>query len=198
MKALCIKVVAGLCISAMMPASAAKFDVNPLGELTMPIDNRCEMSVSMSNIDYGVNSRGQLQDVAGQKVSFGKRSLTMSIVCPYSQLMRVVLRGSQRTGDDQLQFGDRGGMSLRVLNAELDGQSTELTSINAEGTLKGASSDNLYLRPDFGMMATRNGQAIQGKSFTARLEVEPVMAEKEARVSAPKVSEANFSLELIN
>lgn len=188
---------AGVLISIAGQASAAKLDINPLGESSLPIDRRCEVSVSTPNIDYGTQSRWQLQDSAGgQKVSPGKRSFTLSVVCPYRQVMRVIVRGS-KAPDGQLLYGDRGSMSLRVMDAELDGQLAELSAINAEGGLKVQTKDRLYLRPDFGMIATQNGQPVKGKFLTVRLEAEPIMAEKDARISSPLVSEANFSLELI-
>ncbi|MCU4369582.1 hypothetical protein [Acinetobacter courvalinii] len=197
MKALSTTLAAGLCIFAATQVSAAKIDINPLGEMTiLPVENLCEVSISNPDVDYGVLSRWQLQDVVGRQVSFGKRTLTLSVVCPFKQTMRVVLRSS-RSQEGQLQFGDQGRMSVRVIDAELEGKSTELGSINSEGILKGASKDHLYLRPDFGMVATQNGQPIKGKTFTARLEIEPLMSEKAARVTSLQVSEANFTLELI-
>lgn len=197
MNALCISFTVGLCIFVSIQVSAAKIDINPLGEMTIiPIDNLCQLSVSNPNVDYGVLSRWQLQNVTDRYLSFGRRTFTLSVACPFSQTMRVVLR-SNRSHEGQLQFGEQGHMSLRVLDAELDGKSTELSSINAEGTLKGVSKDYLYLRPDLGMVATQNGQSIKGKTFTARLEMEPVTTEKAASVTSLQVSKANFTLELI-
>jgi len=197
MKALNLTMIAGILMSTMCYANAAKLDINALGGSILPIDHRCEVSVNMPVIDYGTQSRWQLQDVAGgQKLTTGKRNFTLNIVCPYAQNMRVVLRGS-RSNEGQLRYGDRGSMSLRVLDAQLDGQSVELSSITAEGAVKAGAASSLNLTPDTGMMATRNGQAVKGKTFNARLEVEPMMVEKDARVARPLVSESNFTLELL-
>lgn len=197
MNALNIMLGIGLYLFSTAQVSAAKINVNPLGEMTiLPIENLCEVNVSTPKIDYGTRTSGQLKSInSGQQLSLGKRTLTLNVACPFNQVMQVVLRSS-RSHDGLLQFGDYGSMSLKVLGAEVDGKPTQLTLIK-DGIHKRSASDSLELRPDFGMMATREGKAVKGKTFTAKLEIEAVMAEKEARVSSQQVSEANLTLELI-
>lgn len=185
----------GLYISPMSQVAAAKLDVNPLGEYSIPTDTRCVINVSNSVINYGVQSRWQMEERSGQKVSPGKRTFTLSVVCPYSQTMRVILRGTSAY-DGQLQYGTGGSVSLKILDAALDGKPIQLSLIE-NGIHKKIANDSLELRPDLGMMAMRDGDAVKGKNFTARVEVEPVLPEKEARVTSRQISEAIFSFELI-
>jgi hypothetical protein len=197
MKILYLTLGVGLFFTATTHLNAAKMEVNPLGEMTiLPIEKRCEVNVSTPEIDYGIRTSGQLERLTdGKKLTFGKRYLTLNIFCPFNQVMRVVLR-SNRDHEGQFQFGGNSSMRLRVLDAELDGKATQLTLIK-DGIQKKSASESLELRPDFGMMATRNGEAIKGKIFSARLEVEPVLSEQDTHVSRRQVAEAHVTLELL-
>ncbi|WBF46154.1 fimbrial protein [Serratia rubidaea] len=170
----------------------------PDTDLTPPPDSRCSLSAGAPVIDYGVQSRWQLQDAGGpQRVTPGKRSLQLSVVCPYSQTMHLVLRG-ERAGNGELRYGERGSVALRLLDAQLDGQSVQIAAATPDGVIGGAGQTSLRLQPDSGFTAVQNGRPLKGKSFTARIELEPVMPESDARVSARQVSEANLTLELMN
>ncbi|UUW17347.1 fimbrial protein [Serratia ureilytica] len=164
----------------------------------LPIDTRCSVSAGAPVIDYGTQSRWQLQDVAGgQKVTPGKRMLMVSVVCPHTQTMRLTLRGD-RAGNGDLRYGDRGSVSLRLLEAQLDGQNVQVAATTPDGMLSGAPESSLLLQPGNSLVATLNGQPAKGKSFTARIELEPVMPESAARVSARQISESNLTLELMD
>ncbi|RTF43319.1 fimbrial protein [Serratia marcescens] len=168
------------------------------GGLTPPPDNRCSLSAGAPVVDYGVQSRWQLQDTGGpQRVTPGKRSLQLNVVCPYSQSMRLTLRG-ERAGNGELRYGERGSVALRLLDAQLDGQGVQLAATTSDGVLSGGGQDSLQLLPGNGFAAVQNGRLLKGKSFTARIELEPVMPESAARVSARQVSEANLTLELMD
>lgn len=168
------------------------------GGMTPPPDNRCSLSAGAPMIDYGVQSRWQLQDAGGpQRVTPGKRSLQLNVVCPHSQAMRLMLRG-ERAGNGELRYGERGSVALRLLDAQLDGQGVQLAATTPDGVLSSGGQDSLRLLPGNGFAVVQNGQLLKGKSFTARIELEPVMPESAARVSARQVSEANLTLELMN
>ncbi|WP_202743789.1 hypothetical protein [Acinetobacter calcoaceticus] len=196
MKAFNVVVVLGFGLIMATKVSAAKMDINPLGEMTiLPIENLCEVNVSNAHIDFGAKTVGQLQPIAGeQKRSLGKRSFRLNVVCPFTQEMRVVLR-SGRSTNGQLPFGEGGSITLRISNAELDAKPMQLSLIK-DGMHKKTASDSVFLRPDFGVMATDGGNVIKGKTFSAQLEVEPVLSEKELPVSQRKI-ETNFTLELV-
>ena len=163
----------------------------------LPTNTDCNLSTNTTVIDYGSHSRWQLQDIdGGQKVSFGKRMLMVSVVCPYSQVMRVMLRGD-RAGNGSLRYGDWGSVTIRLLDAQLDGQNVPVTITTADGRVSGAA-ENILLQPGNTIVAMHNGQPAKGKNFTARVELEPVMSKSDARVSARQLIESNLALDLMD
>lgn len=184
---------------ALFLVGAARADLRDAGSgLTPPPANRCSLSAGAPVIDYGVQSRWQLQEAGDpRQVTPGKRSLVLNVVCPYSQTMRLMLRG-EPAGNGELRYGERGSVKLLLTDAQLDGQSVLLAATAQGDVISGDAKSSLQLRPGHGFAAVQNGRLLKGKSFTARIELEPVMPESNARVSARQVSEANLTLELIN
>jgi hypothetical protein len=198
MKTLFKTVVLGLALSQSAEAISALHGTTADRASILPIDTRCSLSAGAPVIDYGTQSRWQLQDVdGGQKVTPGKRMLMVSVVCPYSQILRLTVRGDRATNGD-LRYGSRGSASLRLLDAQLDGQSVQVATTTPDGVLSGAPVSSLLLQPGNSIAATHNGQLAKGKSFTVRIELEPVMPESAARVSAREISESHLTLELMD
>ncbi|MFL1501611.1 fimbrial protein [Pseudomonas sp. O64] len=168
-------------------------------QFNLPVDARCKLSLGSHVIDYGTMSRGQLQDTTQGRNTLtpGKRTMILSAVCPYSQSMRFALRGD-RSATGNLRYGDQGSMTVRISEAQLDGQSVQVVSTSLEGIVSGAASDTRLLQPGQIFAPIANGRLAKGKAFTARLEIEPVLPEAETRVSARQSSEATLTLELMN
>jgi len=187
-----------LAFSPMAQAIAVGNDMGPNIGTILPSDMRCHLSASAAVIDYGSHSRWQLQDVGGgQQVSPGKRMLMVSVVCPYSQTMRVMLRGD-RASNGNLRYGDRGNVTMRLLDAQLDGQNIPVATTTADGRVSGAAETSMSLQPGNGIVAMHNGQPAKGKTFTARIQLEPVMPESDARISARQITESSLDLDLMD
>lgn len=198
-------VLLGLLLSPSVQAQPGGFErpVNLLPNLpnlpnhpSLPADRRCQISTSSPEINYGDMSPAQLQELAGgRRLTPGKRMMTVSVTCPYSQSMRLTLRG-ERASNGDLRYGERGSLSLRMLEAQLDGRPVQLTTTKADGRLNGSARSDVALRPGDSVAATQNGQRIVGKNFQLQLEVEPVMPESATRVTARQVNEALLRLDL--
>lgn len=161
----------------------------------LPTDNRCLVSANAAVIDYGTQSRWQLQDIGGQKVTPGKRILMLSIVCPYTQVPRVIVRGeSARNGD--VRYGERGSIRLRICDVQLDGKPLPVAMITPDGAPIGQAEPCLTLKPGNRFAPASDGQAAQGKQLTAKIEIMPVLDEEDARNPARQTRTAGFSLEL--
>ncbi|AHG19499.2 hypothetical protein Z042_07640 [Chania multitudinisentens RB-25] len=171
-------------------AVSAWQDMNPDMPSGLPVDSRCTLSVSTPVIDYGNQSRWQLQDTTGGQVTPGKRTLMLSVVCPYTQPLKLALRSD-------LRYGARGNINVSLSEAQLDGQSVQLASTTPEGVLNGVPANSLRLQPGSHFAAVQNGRLARGKSLTLRIEIEPLLAERDTRVSAHQSNEATLTMELM-
>ncbi|KFC76672.1 hypothetical protein [Buttiauxella agrestis] len=162
-----------------------------------PVDGRCHLSVSNSNVDYGVLSRWQLQQATGvpQALSPGKRLVMVNVMCPYSENMRVTLHGDLSSHGD-FRYGNTGRMRVNLFSAQLDGQDVDIALSTPEGVLLKGPVNTLGIMPEQTFTTVLNGQVTQGKALTFRLELEPILTESEARATSRQVSQANLNLEL--
>lgn len=192
MKAFLITLAMMLALSPVTPSIAAG---NNMPGIILPGDTRCKVSASSEVIDYGSYSRGQLQDAGGQKVSPGKRILMVNAVCPYKKVMRVILHGD-KASNGNLRYGNKGSVTMRLLDAQLDGKSVQVAATKVGSHLRTSVESNILLQPGQGIVAIHNDQPAEGRSFTARIEIEPVMPESDARVSAYQTIESNLTFEL--
>lgn len=181
-------------VGAVLPVA----DVQ-LNQPSLPVDSRCSLSTGGGMIDYGNQSRWQLQEAStgGNSLTPGKRTLTLSVVCPYTQLLRLILRGDRAENGD-LRYGDRGSIVVRLFDTQLDGQSVQIMNVTPSGGVNGTATNSHLLKPGETIAATLNGQLIKGKVFTARLEIEPIMTKEEARVAVSTRKESFLTLELVN
>jgi len=125
-----------------------------------------------------------------------KRTVVLSVGCPYSQSMRLALRGAQAPNGDLL-YGDRGSVKILVQDAQIDGQAVQLTKTTADGVLDGVAEPSLQLQPGKSFAATLNGHFVQGKSFSAQIEIEPIFPVDAFRASSRQTSESLMTWELL-
>ncbi|MGR7043433.1 fimbrial protein [Klebsiella aerogenes] len=161
-------------------------------------DNYCRLSVGNQTIDYGNLSRWQLEEFkGGQQVSPGKRSTSLSVVCPYSQVMSLAVRGD-KAANGELRYGGEGYLSIRLSDVQLDGQTVQLVETTPEGVRRGTPAEELKLAPGKYFSVLSNNQLARGKMLSARMEIEPMLPEHAARVSARQLNESSLTLELMN
>ncbi|MFQ1681644.1 hypothetical protein ACK08B_17490 [Pantoea dispersa] len=154
-------------------------------------DTPCSLSLGTQEVNYGRQTRYQLTDAGGGQLSPGKRELLLGVVCPYSQPMKLALRGD-RALDGALRWGEHGSVRLRLYDARLDGQPVALLQEQS-----GQSSESLLLRPGEPFSAVQNGNVVEGKTFTAQLEIVPLLPESASRVALQTDNEARLTLELL-
>lgn len=187
-------VLMGILIGMAVSQSANVF----AGQLTSTAESRCTISAGNTEIDYGTLSRWQMQEVGEyQGVTPGKRMLSLGIICPYTHTMRVMLRGD-RTVSGNLRYGDRGHLILRISNAQLDGQQVQIATTTPVGAGNMESSSVLTLQPGQSFVPMNNGKPLEGKRFTAQIEIQPIIPEDEAKVGVIRTNESRLTFELIN
>ncbi|MBB1202752.1 fimbrial protein [Enterobacteriaceae bacterium 89] len=160
---------------------------------TLPVDPRCTLSVGNSEIDYGRQSRGQLQ-LSGSTYSPGKRVMLLSVICPAPRVMTLAVQG-ERARDGSLSYGENGRLRVRIRDAQLDGHPVELRDISHG---QPPSQSVLPLKADSRIEVTQNGLPVSGKTLTAQLELLPELSMEEATVNRSTEFQSRFSLDVIN
>lgn len=177
---------------AMNPSSTDHFNTGAL-----PEDRRCNITISSQAIDFGILSRWQLKEAApGNTVMLGQRNLSLSVSCPYSQVIHLYLHGDLAQ-DGSVRFGRAGSLKLNLVDAQLDGQPVQLTPLTLDRIRLGAEQNSLILKAGSSFAASRNGSLIIGKAFTAQLEVRPFLPEHEVRVRTHQRSDSRLTIDLI-
>lgn len=169
---------------------------NPFTPQQIP-DTRCTISVSNPFVDYGVMSRWQMQDLPNRQVTPGLRSTMVNVVCPHPRPIKLLVQGEvNETG--HLRYGENGYTRFRLLDIQLDGNAAELRPLSPDGALAEAASEALPLASGQRLITVSSGRVIEGKTLTARLEVQPILGEENARVSSMRRSESQLTLTLID
>lgn len=160
-------------------------------------DRRCVLSLGGELIDYGTKTRWQLRNAPAlvDSYSFGKRTVMLSVICPFAQGIRLTLRG-QTNASGNVAFGEHGGLIIRLSNAQVDGKSTQIAGGTAKGIINGAAADSPLLQPGHTFAPTVGGKLARGKTLTVYLEIEPVIPTADARVSKRQRSETSLRIEL--
>ncbi|KFK95640.1 MULTISPECIES: hypothetical protein [unclassified Serratia (in: enterobacteria)] len=163
------------------------------------VDTRCNMSLGAQTIDYGSKTRWELKSSSNTPSSLtpGKRTLMLSVICPYSQPIQFFLSGAG-TAEGQLRYGDKGSLRLTIRDAKVDNNSVQLAISAQNGIITGQPQPLLMLKSDSGFSPTENGQAIKGKVFNAMLDIEPEIKEYDTKVTSPQINETSFTVTLVN
>lgn len=161
-------------------------------------DRRCSLSLGKELIDYGTQTRSQLQNApsVSNSFTFGKRTVMLSVICPSEQDFRLTLRSQTNAGGNVV-YGERGSLFVRLSNVQVDGKSVQIAGSSVGGIIDDAASDSRFLQPDRAFVTVKNGTVAKGKTLTARMEVEPVVPTEDARVSQRQIIEARLSMELM-
>lgn len=158
-----------------------------------PIDPRCSLSVGNGVIDFGSQTKAQMQQ-SGRSFSPGKRTLTLSVACPVARQMKLAVQGD-RGANGNLRYGSEGSVKARLFEATLDGQPVQLRDISQS---EQPAKNELPLSAGSRIAVTRQGMPVMGKSLMIKLELEPEITNQAASLRSRTTSEATFSISMIN
>lgn len=146
-------------------------------------DDTCEALLSPEQIDYGRQTRGELlrrstrQDI----VSFEPRTVSLNIQC--AQPTPITLRFLGIAADtDSYQFGIDGRMTLTLEQAQLDGRSVNLSTVQGPGSPLGQVDSSAVLRPNQAIVPVVAGQPASGQHLSLTVRVAPIAPEAATRV----------------
>jgi hypothetical protein len=129
----------------------------------------CQLNLSQPVLDYGLMNRAIRADSAAER-NLGERRLSLTLTCSTPTDMSLFYRARTATAN-RFHFAERGTYQVRIRDAVLDGQSVELGLIAAVGQPPGQTASELVWRPEHGVAPTQGGVPLQGRTFSAQLEL---------------------------
>jgi hypothetical protein len=140
----------------------------------------CQLNVSQPVLDFGLMNRATRFDTAPVR-SLGERRLNLSLSCSRATDMSVFYRAMAATAE-RYHFAERGSYQIRVSEGVLDGRPVDLGLIAAAGQPPVHSASSVIWRPEHGIVPVSTGLAVQGRSFSAQLEVTASVQEQAIQV----------------
>ncbi|WP_433736995.1 DUF1120 domain-containing protein [Pseudomonas putida] len=137
--------------------------------LTWASADDCQLNLSQPVLDYGLMNRAVRPDASTER-NLGERHLSLTLSCSAPVDMSVFYRAMAATAN-RFHFADRGSYQVRIRDAVLDGQSVDIGLIAGVGQSPAQTASNLIWRPDHGVVPVNAGVPMQGRSFSAQLEV---------------------------
>lgn len=131
--------------------------------------DECQFNLSQAELDYGLMNRAIRPDSAPER-NLGERQLSLSLSCAHPTDMSVFYRAMAATAE-RFHFADRGSYRMRIRDAVLDGQSVELGLIAGVGQPPAQTASSLIWRPAHGVAPVKAGVPLQGRTFSAQLEL---------------------------
>ncbi|MGE8150671.1 DUF1120 domain-containing protein [Pseudomonas vancouverensis] len=129
----------------------------------------CQFNLSQPLLDYGLMNRAIRPDSAPER-NLGERHLSLSLSCSAPIDMSLFYRAMAATAQ-RFHFADRGTYQIRIRDAVLDGQAVDIGLIAGVGQTPTQTASNLIWRPDHGIVPVKAEVPLQGRTFSAQLEV---------------------------
>lgn len=129
----------------------------------------CQFNLSQPVLDYGLMNRAIRPDAAPER-NLGERQLSLTLSCAQPIDMSLFYRAMAATAE-RFHFAERGSYQMRIRDAVLDGQSVEIGLIAGVGQPPAEMASSLIWRPEHGIVPVQAGVAVQGRSFSAQLQL---------------------------
>ncbi|VVQ01853.1 hypothetical protein PS918_04242 [Pseudomonas fluorescens] len=129
----------------------------------------CRLNLSQPVLDYGLMNRAIRPDLAPER-NLGERHTNLSLSCPQPMDMSLFYRAMAATAE-RFHFAERGSYRMRIHGAVLDGQSVDIGLIAGVGQSPVETGSSLIWRPAHGVVPVEAGVPLQGRHFSAQLEL---------------------------
>lgn len=151
------------------------------------------MSLSQDRLDYGRLHPGELLVEQPGKAEFalGKRTLSLNVICAEPTAMALRF-DSPAAGPEAFSLGLHGHFTLSLKRPRLDGQAVELFQGRARSL-----EQSSRLLPAQTLVARQGGGPVQGRMFSALVEIESYLPSSAARVRDETLIDGRGRFELV-
>lgn len=161
----------------------------------IPSEN-CQLVISAPDMNYGTLTRNALRDTVGfPGLSLGNRQMVIHVSCATPVKMGIRFRGPS-IGADYV-FGQHGKVTMQLGDPQLDGHRVLVGAANTAGMMPVAPASSARFVPGLVLVPVENGVPVVGSSFSATIEVEPVLPPDEVRVRSRTSLEMQGTFEVV-
>ncbi len=169
-----------------------------LSSVAMAADN-CQVHAVPAQLDYGAQYRQTIlgQPASAQGHSLGKHLVSVNVVCKAPVRMAIFLRGDA-LDQSAFRLGSRGVLSVVAGDANLDGRSVALGSVEHAGQQPSEQAGKASLHPNRGVVVLEQGVPATGSRLALQLELDPMIPHASIEVvSNESVWSSSHFLELV-
>lgn len=159
----------------------------------------CQITLSQQVVDYHQMRR---DNIVSSQQSWNKmpdKDINVSVYCPEKQQMATLLQGAAGQ-KGRFQFGQNGGVAIKVSNLMLDGKSYNVgkTTDQVNFTPENDNGASLYFRNNEAIVAVENGKVPSGQQMNFTVTIFPVLNESAfSHISDQTTLESNLTWQLL-
>lgn len=156
-------------LSRYLLLTLAPLALSVFAPLAWALPDDCQLNLSQPVLDYGLMNRALRPDLAPER-NLGERYTSLSVSCSQPIDMSLFYRAMAATAE-RYHFAERGSYQMLIRDAVLDGQSVDIGLIAGVGQSPAQTGSSLIWRPEHGVVPVLAGVPMQGRSFSAQLEL---------------------------
>lgn len=184
---ICQSIVGSILLFLSEQAIAISLDIAPQPQ-------KCQISGSLANLDFGTHTRADLQITSQGKLNLGRKITHISVTCLYPQKMILSITGN--TADQQFSWGEAGKVRATIQDAQLDGNSAMMSRLKHKEAPLSVGFTSLKLSPGEYFTLSEKGKQISGRQLTFSLVIEPELEGDKVKLNRPYTGQSLLSLQL--
>lgn len=136
----------------------------------------CQLTLSQQVVDYHQMRRDNIISSQQSWNKMPEKEINVSVYCPEKQQMATLIQGASGQ-KGRFQFGQNGGVAIKVSNLTLDGKSYNVgkTTDQVNFTPESDSGASLYVRNNEAVIAVENGKVPSGQQLNFTVTIFPVL-----------------------
>ncbi|HEB4092549.1 TPA: hypothetical protein RZ058_003459 [Enterobacter cloacae] len=136
----------------------------------------CQLTLSQPVVDYHQMRRDSIVTSQQSWNKMPEKDINVSVYCPEKQQMATLLLGASGQ-KGRFQFGQNGGVAIKVSNLTLDGKSYNVgkTTDQVNFTPDTDNGSSLYIRNNEAVVAVENGRVPSGQQMNFTVTIFPVL-----------------------
>lgn len=136
----------------------------------------CQLTLSQQVVDYHQMRRDNIISSQQSWNKMPEKEINVSVYCPEKQQMATLIQGASGQ-KGRFQFGQNGGVAIKVSNLTLDGKRYNVgkTTDQVNFTPENDSGASIYVRNNEAVIAVENDKVPSGQQLNFTVTIFPVL-----------------------